>query len=611
MQITAAACSDCLCKTNNEEPGGPGQGCKQFAASVFLAECPPRINVTADLTFEYWSEGGYGRGCKGMLYSDPIWGRLRRGTINVSSRLYRVQCNGTTPYSIEYKRQNTCPAGAPPGFQGNATCNPVDALICPDRCQVPTGCRGYVGRDSDSPCSGTTTDYMGTEITKAMLLGLPIVEEREHECNEPYFSCTHLLGGSCSGCSTDPNIPGGIFASPGPPNPCSGNYECTSTSYGCPECTFDILEDPVVPHIRCAFEKTFCYTVKDFYTNCVDTFIHIPKPKIFVSKWRVGDPYIDPLSTLGVIPTQPAATGFFLPLVYNLYHYSPFSLQGYPDPYPFTYGKRIVNVPMCIPNGSYNMYGNMGSGLSITPLNRCTGVCVGTDSLGSGLNFAFDNQDFTTRFSACDEYWTKNCGWNFCAGYVRGPLFAEEPGCAVQCACTGLLAPQCCCRPHEYQIWNVTPVGDEYYCSASPEIEYGGNPDPPVCWMQVSELNNTSGCQRSGPDKVLEYLGHDSPLNQCRQGDVIIWNQEEYDYTAEECDYWQCCDSNARCFDPIAEFAPSCGLKSYISCTGTVYCPTNTCDIQAMPFGFHTKSAVSISRPFPSQISVSWEFGQG
>ena len=604
MQTTAAACADCLCKTNNEEPGGPGQGCKQFAASVFLPECPPRIKVTANVTFEYWSAGGFNRGCKGMLYADPIWARLRRGTINVSSRLYRVQCNGTTPYSIQYKRQNTCPAGQPPEFQGNATCGVNDTLICPDRCQVPTGCRGYFGRDSDSPCVGATTDFMGTEITKAMLTGLPLVETRETECNQHFYSCTHLLGANCSGCSVDPDIPFGLFGNPDP-HPCSGYYTCASTGYSCPPCTFDVLEDPVVPHIRCAFEKTFCYTIKDFYTNCVDTFIHIPKPILFVSKWRVGDPWIGPVN--GGYPTQPAATGFFYPWVNNLYRTTDGNpINSYTTIYPFTWGKRITNAPMCVPEGQYNMYGNMGSGLTPTPLNRCSGVCVGTNSLNQTLNFVFDDQNFTSTFTACNDYWVKNCGSNFCAGYVRGPLYAEEPsGVNGLYQCTGLQTPQCCCRPYQYQIWDLTPIGDQWYC-ADNSIEYGGPADPPVCWMQES-LFGIHPCTRSGPEKVLEYTGHDSPLNQCRQGDVISWSQEEYDYTTEDCDYWQCCSSSEYCFDE----GLGCGTKSYNGCDGIVNCPPNTCDVSASPFGFQTESSVAITRPFDSQITVEWEFGQG
>jgi hypothetical protein len=608
VQTTAATCSDCLCKSGETQPEGVGQGCKQFAASVFLPECPPRILVSANIEFEYWSAGGFNRGCKGMLYADPIWGRLRKGSIPVSSKLYRVQCNGTTPYSIEYKRQNTCLASPPPEFQGNATCNPVDALICPDRCQIPTGCRGYVGRDSDSPCAGTTTDRMGTEITKSLLLGLPLAETREHQCNEVYYSCTHLLGGSCSGCSQNPVIPGvNPYAGPDDTQ-CSGNYECTSDSYSCPACTFDIEEDPVVPHIRCAFDKTFCYTIKDFYTNCVDTFIHIPKPKLFVSEWRPGDPWIASNTQAPyIVPIQPPATGFFYPFISSLTHLRQGTFPGYSDPYPFTWGRRITNLPMCIPQGSYTMYGNMGSGLSPTVLNRCAGSCVGTNSLGGSLNFNFDDQNFTAAFTACNDYWDKNCGWLGCAGLVQGasPSFAA---CANN-------APQCCCRPYQYEIWNETPIGELYFCSSSPDITFGGSPDPPVCYTLESSNLATSSiypCERDGPSKVLEYLGHDSPLNQCRQGDVIYWDQEEYDYTTVECDYWECCDSNQFCFDATDEFGlePFCGVKGWENCNGeTINCPAQTCDVQPMPFPMQTKSAVSIVRPFTNQISVLWEFG--
>lgn len=649
----------CCCET--AEPSG---GCSYFAASVFNAACPARVTVEGDFTFEVFTAGGSSRGCLGMPTTRPLWGKLRRGQIHVSTTLHRVRCNLSTPYITQYKIQKSCV---------DCTDNdPNYPLLCPDDCSTyATGCRTYIAREN--PCAGDSTDEIGTEITCEMLMGLGITSERRMPCTGVQFhTCSHLGGSdgytvlpgtgqwpippnppsagddaieknapltatsAATGAPFDPHGCPTCFAidkpiigqlSPNWPS-CTGTARCTSQVVSCEPCNFTVQENCVLPHIRAAVTGVTCYTVKDAYLNCVEAWIHIPLPELFSGPWRSSDPFV-PTGIPNIKPS-PAGTAHKYPrllsaastgLMASRFDNS----EGFIRPsgqvvynYPFSWAKKISTTPECIPQGQYVMYGNMGSGLAATVLNRCTTTCTGTNSLGQTLTYTSTTEDFTQRFTACDNYFYRVPPFNNCFEMYRATGTAEAPGDGslprIGVVCSD---PYCCCRPWQTANYRSNNAFGVQECE-DVLLSVAGAADSGICKTYPSKPFP----QYTNVDQLTRYYSYNVPRNECTKGiggGFVIRDRNHILWT---CTGFRCCGTGWQCAVQATENdpfdVPCAGLQyegetRVYQCadpTGgpaiTLRCPTGTCLYNLQPHGLTTHIYVHLLREFPASLTLTW-----
>lgn len=627
--ITSAFGSCCCAPT-----GAPSGSCAKFAASVFDAACPASVVVAGDFTFECFTAGGHSRGCLGMPATEPIWGKLKRGTINVSTTLYRTQCGGSTPYITTYRIQSSCVPGCTP--------EQYNPLLCNYNCPSPTGCRTYTTREN--PCSQpedvTDCDEVGTRITRSMLNALPVVSSREIPCNEAYYACTHFLGSDgyrdnipvvhtetgMAGFSTNPltalgqpRNSGLIPEEDGCPScwytdkppfgvpwmgglVCTGTARCSSTGFTCVQCSWDIEDTPIVPHLRAAVTGLTCYTIKDENNNCFDSWIHFPPPVIFSGPWIAGDPYVP----AGIPNLKPGGVSTSYPRLVSPSEglVAPYWCPGgFTHIYPFTYGKKIISTPECIPNGNYVMFGNMGSGLNPTVLNRCAGACTGLNDSAASLVYSSISDDFTLPFGGCNGYYLRTIPFTGCWDLFQSTglgEFAAQP--LVSCPVS-----QCCCRQAVTFLYDEVFDGDSSWCVENDPV-FQGSADPPICksypYKQVPVYTNLS--------QVTNYYANNHPRHDCRRGVGGSWSVREKNITTATCSYYTCCGQGLCAnSEPELENIIPCGGLAWetplFACTGAnYYCPNKTCMYNPMPHGFTTKVYVHLLRPFPSTLSLTW-----
>ena len=623
---------DCCC-----ESPAPIGGCPFFAASVFNAACPAKVTIEGDFTFELYTSGGHSRGCLGMPNTGPLWGKKRRGPLHVTSTLYRVECNLSTPFFTQYYIQKSCTGTC-------ATDHNRGPLLCIDDCPVPTGCRTYTARED--PCDENYNDEIGTEITKGMLLGMPLVDTRTMPCSTQFVSCSHFLGADGYITTPAPNNPPpngttSIVQSTATGSPlqfcpscfqldapvlgevnvqeiapaCTGAAICKSTPVYCQPCSYDINENPIVPHLRAAVTGISCYTIKDSNNNCVEAWIHISPPVIFAGPWRNGDPYVP----VGIPNIPPGGSPSSYPRLLTQLSEGIVTPTGNAYLYPFTYAKQVISTPQCIPNGSYVMFGNMGSGLTPTLLNRCEGPCSGTNGANQTLYYSSTNEDFTTAFTACLPYFIRTVPFTGCYGLYQGAGpgdFPKNYGTATPLvACS---TPQCCCRPYQQCTWTkylVPGSSPSQWMCQEPIVSCIGEADPPIC--RAYDLKPFPVYTNLG--QVTEYYANDFPRHPCRRGLGGSWEIRDRDIVTATCSYFGCCGSGYQCSDwdpdisevigPIVcggipwEIAP---LDKIYTCNGGLTCPTGTCMYNSYPHGFSTHVYVHLLREFPAQITLTW-----
>jgi len=599
-------------------------GCQNFAATVLDPRCPPRVQIEGDFTFEVFIAGGSSRGCLGMPTTRPLWGQLRRGSIRVSSVLHRVRCNGNTPWLNFYKIQKTC--------TGIECADPEWPLLCDHNCLeigYSTGCRTYIAREN--PCDDPRiADEIGTEITTAMLMGLPVQSERRMPCTGvTYNTCSHFLGSDgyrslpATGLSPAYKEDAIEFSSPGTfgqSQPtggpvdindcptcfglrkpvfggpvfgaCTGHAICTSKVVTCPECSFTPNITGITPHLRAAVTGITCYTVKDAFNNCVDAWIHIPPPELFSGPWRSEiDPYV-PTGIKNIYPAPSTQTPYYPKLLSSLtpnsasvfdnsegigkgFNLDPSGVKTYQ--YPFTWGRKITTIPECIPAGDYVMFGNMGSGLTPTVFNRCQATCTGTNSAGQTLNYSSTTEDFTQPFLACTGYFVRTPPFETCYEMYyatgngspgQGFGNGEIPQIGVTCS-----DPWCCCRPARLWTWFQDEFG---ICQENwpgyPIIT--GPRDPRIC----RTYNAKPFPAYTKVEELTEYYRNNFPRNNCNWGMGGKFVVRDRNIPLWTCTGFGCCGPTGACvawFDPefvgVPGFDVVCGGLSYEEGSNTLY----------------------------------------
>lgn len=656
------AFGSCCCGT-----GVPSGSCAEFALATLTADCPATVTISGDFNFEFYTAGGSSRGCLGMPTTRPLWGKVRRGKIPVISKLHRVICNGNTPYITEYKIQETCMGGC---GDNDSTNYP---LLCPDNCTAPAygsaGCRTYIAREN--PCTNPNhSDQIGTEISCNKLMGLDITSQRRMPCTGVIFhTCSHF-GGSDGYKHTPatsqfysssqnqptpskedahellaPGLPsvivptGGTFDTTTCPTcfsirkpifgpfsngfpACTGTAVCTSKVVSCEECSFDINEVCVLPHLRAAVTGVTCYTVKDSYNNCVEAWIHIALPELFSGPWRSGDPFV-PIGINNVFPGgSPGYPKLLTAAFANGDHASVWeNSEGFIRPsgadtyqYPFTWGRQITTTPKCIPAGQYVMFGNMGSGLIPTVFNRCQATCVGTNSSNQTLNYSSITEDFTQPFTGCLAYFDRNAPFDTCfemyfaTGYVEGPGDGTLPLIGVTCS-----DPQCCCRP-----WRTAEYQKDAEIEACIENIFGtsGPADPTICHT----FNAKPFPKYTNVDQLTRYYAHNHPRNNCTKGIGAGFIVRDRNHPLWTCTGYSCCGSAMDCAVQDEGLLLQCGGIDFEAPDTRVYnctnpqgganlelrCPTGTCMYNIKPHGLTTHAYVHLLREFPADLDLKW-----
>ena len=647
----------CCCK--KEEPTNT---CAKFAASVMDAACPASVLIEGDFTFEVFTAGGSSRGCLGMPTTRPLWGKVRRGPIRINSVLHRVRCNQNTPYLTEYKIQETCTEGC----NNDATDYP---LLCPDDCSTyNTGCRTYIAREN--PCDDSNhTDEIGTELTCNLLMALPVTSERRMPCTGvQFYTCSHFGGSDgytslpatgnvtivtplredshelvapllptsaatgspyfLEACPSCFNIDFPVFGPFSPSFPaCTGTARCTSKVIACPSCDFTVEENCVLPHLRAAVTGVTCYTVKDAYNNCAETWIHIALPEIFSGPWRDGDPFIP--GQINNIKRTPAGIASYYPKLLSAgdpNNASNFDnsegiirasgTEGYR--YPFTWAKKITTVPECIPQGQYVMFGNMGSGLTPTVYNRCQATCVGTNSAGQSLTYQSTSEDFTLPFTGCLNYFQRTAPFETCFEmyYATGDgsnYYGDGtiPQIGVTCS-----DPWCCCRPA--RVWTYRSNESNSCDSDAPGYPVITGPrDPRICHT----FNAKPFPQYTNVSELTRYYAHNHPRNECTKGLGGGFVVRDRNHPLWTCTGYRCCGDPWDCAINAEDglYVIPCGGLGYTedtrvySCpdpTGgplhELRCPTGTCLYNIMPHGLTTHIYVHLLREFPPTLQLTW-----
>jgi hypothetical protein len=669
------------CCTGASPTGG---GCQNFAARVLDPACPPRVQIEGDFTFEVFIAGGSSRGCLGMPTARPLWGTLKRGTIHVTSVLHRVQCNGNTPWLNLYKIQTSCTGGLAcddPDWP---------LLCDHNCSSYATGCRTYIARENPcgSPPNITSliADEIGTEITTSMLMGLPVQSERRMPCTGVgYFTCSHFQGSdgytnlpatgttqaigggrlyedaiektppgtlgvaatggpvAFSDCPTCFGLDKPVFGVPGTAS-CTGTARCTSKIVTCSDCSFTPIVTGITPHLRAAVTGITCYTVKDAYNNCVEAWIHIPPPELFSGPWRAGvDPYI-PTGIKNIFPSPAEQTAYYPKLLSALAFDAPRNASMYDNSegigkaeflypsgvkayyFPFTWGRKITNVPECIPSGDYVMFGSMGSGLTPTVYNRCLATCTGTNNLGQTRTYYSTEEDYTQPFLACTGYFVRTAPFETCyemyyatgngftgAGYGDGSF----PQLGVTCN-----DPWCCCRPATTWTWFKDEFGQcQENWSGYPVIS--GPRDPRIC--RTYNAKPFPGYTKI--EELTEYYRNNFPRNNCNWGMGGKFVVRDRNIPLWTCTGFTCCSPTGACntwFDPELVGVPGmdvpCGGLSYRSESDLLYscqnptggpanhkaCGIGTCMYNVQPHGYTTHMYVHMLREFPASLQLTW-----